>query len=168
MMSSEKLGNISEIAKDDIPDCVRVIRESFMTVAREFGITEENAPRFTAFAVSEERLIWQLEQEKRLMFKYCEDNAVIGYYSLCAKNSEECELNNLCVVPEFRHHGIGEGLLKHSFEAAGSLNCKKMFIGIVEENVVLKSWYEGFGFVHIGAEKPDFFPFTCGYMEKKL
>jgi len=25
-----------------------------------------------------------------------------------------------------------------------------------------------FGFVHIGTQKFDFFPFTCGYMEKNL
>lgn len=39
---------------------------------------------------------------------------------------------------------------------------------IVEENNVLKKWYESFGFVHIGTQKFDFFPFTCGYMEKNI
>lgn len=43
-----------------------------------------------------------------------------------------------------------------------------MNIGIVEENIVLRSWYEKYGFVHTGTEKFDFFPFTCGYMEKQL
>ena len=32
-----------------------------------------------------------------------------------------------------------------------------MNIGIVEENAVLRSWYEKYGFVHTGAEKYDFF-----------
>ena len=31
------------IVRNDIPQCAAVIRESFRTVADEFGITEENA-----------------------------------------------------------------------------------------------------------------------------
>lgn len=41
---------IREITQNDIVQCVKVIRESFETVAKEFNITEENGPRFTAFA----------------------------------------------------------------------------------------------------------------------
>lgn len=43
---------IPKIKKNELPDCVQVICESFMTVADEFGFTIENAPRFTAFAAS--------------------------------------------------------------------------------------------------------------------
>ena len=46
--------------------------------------------------------------------------------------------------------------------------CEKINIGIVEENQVLRKWYENQGFLHIGTKKFDFFPFTCGYMEKGL
>ena len=35
---------IKEIGQDDITTCVKVIRESFGTVAEEFGLNEENAP----------------------------------------------------------------------------------------------------------------------------
>ena len=48
------------------------------------------------------------------------------------------------------------------------MGCKKMSIGIVEENKVLRKWYENNGFIHIGTKKFDFFPFTCGYMERDL
>ena len=41
-------------------------------------------------------------------------------------------------------------------------------VGIVEENKLLRNWYESLGFVHTGTVKYDFFPFTCGYMEKEL
>lgn len=43
-----------------------------------------------------------------------------------------------------------------------------MNIGIVEENTILRKWYEDHGFVHIGTKKFDFFPFTCGYMKRDL
>ena len=115
---------IQEIRQEDILQSVEVIRKSFATVANEFGITEENGARFTAFATDEERINW--------------------------------------------HNKIGYSLLEHSFERAKELGCTKMNIGIVEENIVLRSWYEKYGFVHTGTEKFDFFPFTCGYMEKDL
>ena len=90
-----------------------------------------------------------------------------SYYSLLLQD-DECELNNLCVIPSYRHQGIGETLLRNAFQVAMDLHCNKMNIGIVEENLVLKRWYESFGFVHTGTHKFDFFPFTCGYMEKSL
>ena len=96
------------------------------------------------------------------------DGKIVGYYSLALQDNKECELNNLCVLPQFRHQGIGEKLLLHSFHTAKGLGCLKMNIGIVEENQVLKLWYESFGFKHIKTQKFDFFPFTCGYMELKL
>lgn len=159
---------IREVYKSDIAECVKVIRKGFMTVAEEFGFTEENAPRFTAFATIEERLLWHLEGEHRQMYVYEDNGMIVGYYSLLSQENRECECSNLCVLPEYRHKGIGEELLQHAFEVSKDQNCKKMNIGIVEENKVLKKWYESFGFIHIGTEKFDFFPFTCGYMEKIL
>lgn len=50
---------IKAIECTDITECVNVIRESFLTVANELGFNEENAPRFTAFVTTEERLMWK-------------------------------------------------------------------------------------------------------------
>ncbi|MBO5024436.1 MAG: GNAT family N-acetyltransferase [Clostridia bacterium] len=159
---------ILAVSSNDIKECANVIKTSFLTVANEFGFTAENAPRFTAFATTEQRLFWQLNNEKRPMYVFIIDDMIVGYYSLALKGNEECELNNLCVLPQFRHQGIGEKLLLHSFETAENFGCSKMNIGIVEENQILRKWYEAFGFIHTGTQKFDFFPFTCGYMEKIL
>ena len=156
---------IQPINTNNIKECVDVIKESFLTVANEFGFTTENAPRFTAFATTEQRLFWQLNSENRPMYAYFVEGNIVGYYSLSLLENKECELNNLCVLPQFRHQGIGEKLLLHSFQSAKNLGCSKMNIGIVEENHTLKKWYESFGFKHIKTQKFDFFPFTCGYME---
>lgn len=160
---------IRAMRQEEIPVCVELIRRSFSTVAEEFGFTEENAPRFTAFATTEQRLMWHLCGEKRPMFVYeNEQGEIVGYYSLLLQENGECELNNLCVAPERRHGKIGEALLMHAFETALANGCTKMNIGIVEENVTLRKWYEKYGAVHVGTKKFDFFPFTCGYMEKRL
>ena len=43
---------IRKVKREDIPVCIKIIKNSFMTVAEELGFTVENAPRFTAFAIS--------------------------------------------------------------------------------------------------------------------
>lgn len=48
---------IRAITKEDIPECVNVIRTSFQTVAEEFDITPENSPHFTAFATNEAKVL---------------------------------------------------------------------------------------------------------------
>ncbi len=159
---------IRKVGREDVKECVEVIQKSFLTVADELGFTMGNAPRFTAFATTEERIIWHLEGEQRPMYAYWEDGVIVGYYSLLIQDNKECELNNMCVLPMYRHKGVGEKLLKHAFGIAKELGCTNMNIGIVEENAVLKKWYISYGFVHRGTQKFDFFPFTCGYMKKCL
>ncbi|MDE6599254.1 MAG: GNAT family N-acetyltransferase [Oscillospiraceae bacterium] len=156
---------IKQITKENIPECVKVIRESFLTVAEEFGITPENAPRFTAFAVTDDRLYWHFDSEHRPMSAYFEDGKIVGYYSLFIVGDGVCELNNLCTLPAYRHNNIGEKLLEDAFEQSKKLGCSKMQLSFVEENKRLRRWYENHGFIHTGTEKLDFFPFTCGYME---
>ena len=107
---------IREIRLEDVEQCVRVIRESFFTVAEEFGFTEENAPRFTAFATNEQRINWHLNGEHRPMFGYFENDQLIGYYSLLLQKEQQCELNNLCVLPECRHRKIGTELLEEQIK----------------------------------------------------
>lgn len=159
---------IKAVEIKDIPECVELICKSFKTIADEFGFTIENAPRFTAFATTEDKLKWQLTVEKRPMYAFYDNGVIVGYYSILLQDNNECELNNLCVLPGFRHKGIGKALLDNAFSTAKELGCVKINIGIVEENIVLRKWYELFGFVHKGKEKFEFFPFTCGYMEKQL
>ena len=167
-MSIESSDIIRQMSIEEIPECVNVIRSSFKTVADEFGFTEENAPRFTAFATDEERLKYQFTVEKMPMYVYLDQGKIVGYYSLALLENGNVELNNLAVLPEYRHQRIGEKLLADAFEKVKLSGRNKLEIGIVEENQRLRKWYESFGFVHTGTKKFDFFPFTCGYMEKSI
>lgn len=103
------------------------------------------------------------------MYAYIDENgAIVGYYSLCLSDSDRCELNNLCTLPQYRHAEIGKQLFQHAADTARTLNRKYLDIGIVEENVALRKWYEKLGAKHLGTKKFDFFPFTCGYMDVEL
>ena len=159
---------IRPLTKQDIPECVNVIRTSFLTVGKAFNITPENAPRFTAYATDEAKVSFWMDEQHRPMYGYFEDGKMAGCYNLAVISEEECELGSICVLPEFRYRGIGEALLNDSAARAKALGFRKMLVGIVEENTVLLKWYEDHGFSHIGTKKFDFFPFTCGYLVKEL
>lgn len=81
---------IRKVERADLPLCADVIRRSFQTVADEFGLTEENAPRFTAFATTSERLAWHMDAEHRRMYLDEEDGTICGYYSLRVEDHGEC------------------------------------------------------------------------------
>lgn len=159
---------IREADRSELPVCADVVRRSFMTVAEEFGFTPENVPRFVAFATTTERLEYQLDEQHRLMYVYICDDRIVGFYSLLMRSEKECELGSLSVLPEYRHRGFGEELVRQAVDSARGAGCKLMKLSIVEENTVLRKWYESLGAVHTGTEKLDFFPFTCGYMEIAL
>ncbi len=159
---------IREVKREELSICADLIRKSFQTVADTFGFTRENAPRFTAFATTEDRLLRHMDEEHRLMYLDEEDGRICGYYSLLHQGQGECELGNLSVLPEYRHTGIGGRLLQHAMKTAREQNCTVMNLSIVEENTVLRAWYERYGAIHTGTEKYDFFPFTCGYMKIML
>ena len=91
------------------------------------------------------------------MFVYYENEKIIGYYSLLMLDHLACELNNLSVQPEYRHNGIGTKLPEHAFMQCKIEKCSVINIGIVEENQVLRSRYESFGFIHTGTKKSTFF-----------
>lgn len=159
---------IRHMSIEEIPECVKVICTAFKTVADQYGFTEENASRFTAFATDERRLWYHFCVEKRPMYVFLCGNKIVGYYSLELINEDEVELNNLSVLPEYRHNRIGQRLLEDCLMRVYGLGARKLKIGIVEENTVLRKWYEMNGFEHVGIKKFVFFPFTCGFMEKKI
>lgn len=150
-------------SKAELNICLEIIRRSFLTVAEKFGLTEKNCPSHTAFMTAD-KLKKQLESG-RPMFLYYRDEIPVGYFSLCECNSNEIELNNLAVLPEYRHFGIGKAMVEYAVDFAKQSGYKKLTIGIIEENTVLKEWYAKLGFVHTGTRSFEHLPFTVGFME---
>ena len=157
---------ISEVKASDLLRCLDVIRQSFKTVADDFGLTYENCPGHTSF-ITPDVLDAQMNRGWHMYALYAEED-IIGYMSVSKESDGSCELHNLAVLPEYRHNGFGKLLLDHAKEAVKSLGGNTIKISIIEENTVLKNWYIANGFVHTGTKKFDHLPFTSGYLEIKL
>ncbi len=67
---------IREVRREEIPACIRVIRNSHQTVVDMFGFTIENAPGYVAFATDGNCLLWHMDSEQQLMFME-EENGII-------------------------------------------------------------------------------------------
>lgn len=153
---------IRQICGDEIERCAAVLREGFGTVAESFGLTRQNCPTNAAF-ISAERL--EADWHKgNLLFGMYEQGNLIGFVQLEQKDDAVFELKNLTVLPAYRHLGSGEKLIKCAQEAAAERGGKKIIIGIIEENTVLKNWYLKHGFVHTGTRVFEHLPFTVGFM----
>lgn len=158
--------SIIEALEDELDGCADVIRRSFLTVAEEFGFTEEAVPTNGAF-IKTARLI--AERQKGIkMFVLTENDKVIGFMQLEKAAEGTYYLEKLSVLPEFRHSGYGKALLDFAVDKVRALGGIKIGIAIIEENTKLKNWYSAYGFMHVGIKNFDNLPFTAGFMELKI
>ncbi|MGN0528314.1 MAG: GNAT family N-acetyltransferase [Eubacterium sp.] len=146
--------------------CLDIVHKSFQKVADELNLTKDNCPSHTAF-MPIDKLVSQFENNTP-MFLYQYNGNFVGYFSLSV-NDDNVELNNLAVLPEYRHLGIGKELVDYAIAySKNTIGASKISIGIVEENSTLKEWYKKLGFVHIGTKKFEHLPFTVGFMETEV
>lgn len=152
--------------KEQLNICLDIIHRSFATVADEFGMTENNCSSHTAF-MTIDKLEKQFDED-RPMFLFYQSEIPIGYFSLAKCNDSEWELNNLAVLPEYRHLGIGKAMVDYAIAIVKNCDGTKISIGIIEENTILKNWYLKLGFKHISTRKFEHLPFTVGFMELEI
>jgi GNAT superfamily N-acetyltransferase len=157
---------IEPVSAGDLDRCAQVIRESFMTVAQDFGLTQQNCPTNGAF-LQTERLAADLEKGNR-MYGLFAGKEMVGFMQLEAGKEDAVILEKLAVLPGSRHNGYGRMLLEFAKETARKSGGRKLLAAIIEENSVLKQWYLDNGFVHTGTKKFPHLPFTVGFLEAEI
>ena len=156
---------IKQLNPAEFSIAAELIRKSFSTVAKEFGLTAQNCPTHTSFITTED--IQKHFEWGWLMYGFYEDNQIVGHISISKSQETDgaYEPHNLAVLPEYRHKGYGKQLLDFCKAKAKDLGGTKLHIGIIEENTVLKNWYAANGFIHTGTKRFPQFPFIVGFME---
>jgi len=156
------------IFPDDLEPCLRIIRNSFLTVANDLGLTPDNCPANPAFMSAEK--LEQLPAFFRELFLFLEESIPVGFVAIERSQTEAdvFYIEKLSVLPEYRHKGYGKKLMEFARERVLKLGGKKISLGIVDENKVLKNWYGEFGYQETGKRKFDHLPFTVCFMNKEL
>ena len=156
------------IPDDDIGVAVILLRESFGTVAAEFGLTEKNCPSNPAF-IKKESLKEQINNN-RIFYLLYQDDKPVG--SVAIEKSPDQPgvyyIERVAVLPEYRHKGFGKELMKFATRRIISMGGKKISIAIIDENRILKNWYANQGFIESGIRKFEHLPFTVCFMHKLL
>ena len=158
---------IREIANEnEMENSVKVIVDSFQTVAVEFNLTKDNCPTHPSLVTMK-----QLNEMKRKglkLFGLFEDDVQVGFVAVEKKKHKVFNLEKLAVLPEHRHKGYGGKLLEFAEGYVKNAVGDKLSIGIINEHAVLKKWYEGKGFTETSVMKFEHLPFTVCFMEKPL
>jgi ribosomal protein S18 acetylase RimI-like enzyme len=152
--------------EDELEECNDVIRRSFITVAEEFNITRENAPKNPAF-LGPESLAGMREKGVSMYGAYT-DNICVGFVAVEKANDDVFYMERLAVLPEYRHNGYGRELIDFVVDYVGNNGGKKVSIGIINENRRLKDWYISCGFAETGTKKFEHLPFEVCFMERTV
>ncbi|MBC8531881.1 GNAT family N-acetyltransferase [Gehongia tenuis] len=159
---------IRELSSEQLPECARLIRESFLAIARRYGITSENCPQYAAFIRAED--LEARRSKGGLLFGLFEADHLAGCACLLppSRESSPAMLELVAVQPEYRHRGYGRALVQHGEIAARALGAPTLDIVVINENAKLKDWYKSYGFTEIGEKVSSELPYTPCYMGLEL
>jgi len=156
---------ISEIADDDaLRISARTIRDSFKTVAAEFGLTKENCPTHPSFM--NVRRLCELRDRGIKLFGCFLGKRQVGFVAIERADDDLYYMERLAVLPEYRHRGCGTELVRFVLDYIREQGGQKLSIGTINEHWILKDWYRRLGFAEIRAEKFPHLPFTVCFMER--
>jgi len=154
--------------QDDFTVLGKLLNEAFSTVANEFGLTKENGPTNNAFITAEE-LKSQLT-ENREFYVYREMDKTVGFIAIEKSLSTPGTfyIEKLAVLPDERHSGIGILLMDFASNRIEELGGKRISIGLINSNTVLKKWYSKQGYAEFEVKTFDHLPFDVCLMEKNI
>ena len=160
---------ISQITKqDDFVALSKLLNTAFETVAKEFGLTKQNTPTNNAFITSDD-LKAQLT-ECREFYKYMDNSKPVGFIAIekSLDTPDTFYIEKLSVIPDYRHLGIGKRLMDFASNRIVELGGKRISIGLINSNIVLKNWYSKLGYVEYSVKTFEHLPFEVCLMKKIL
>lgn len=140
-----------------------IISHGNRDVAKDFGLTKENAAKHPSFCTAE--WIKQDFQNGQIYFLAMESGTAIGCVAFQQPDAQTAYLNRLSVLPDFRHRGTGARLVRHIIDYSKQRQILYISIGIIAENTRLKQWYRGLGFKDAETLQFDHLPFDVMIMK---
>ncbi len=153
-------------APENAQQIAAIVREANKDIAKQFNLNKENNPKHPSFYTKEWVLLDMQRGEEYFICK--EENTDMGCVAFEQANESTAYLNRLCVLPKYRHNGIGGSLVNHIVEYSKSKNLEVVSIGIIAAHKVLKTWYSSLGFNEGITQKIDHLPFDVTYMQYEL
>lgn len=135
-------------------------------MAHDFNLTKENCP--THASLITEKQLYELHEKGQWFFGLFVGSSQAGFVAIEKSNQATFYMGKLAVIPEVRHQGYGEKLVRFAADYAYNHDAQRLSIGTIHEHEVLKAWYKRLGFYETGIKKFAHLPFTVCFMEKEL
>jgi len=156
--------NIIEI--NDSKIIADILNKAFMTVAKQFGFTKENASIFPAFitpGIIENQLCNGLK-----MYGYKDKEKIVGCAGYSCYKDQLYFIQRLATLPEYRHLGIGKKLMGFIETKIKDIGGKIAEVHVVDKNIVLREWYKQLGYVEVRIDELKTIAFNSCAMQKEL
>jgi ribosomal protein S18 acetylase RimI-like enzyme len=157
--------NIMEInGESELRNSAHVVRNAFKTVALELNLTRENSPTHPSFITT-----GRLREDRNKGVKFFGlflGEKQVGFVAVERADVGLYYVERLAVLPEYRHRGYGKRLMEFAFEYIETNGGKKVSIGIINEQAILKNWYREMGFQEMSTRQFAHLPFTVCFMER--
>jgi len=158
---------IREIAcESELGESAGVVRESFATVAAEFGLTQANCPTHPAYTAAGR--LRELREKGARLFGLFEGDSQIGFVAIEKASESVYYVERLAVLPKQRHSGHGRRLMEFACDWVRSAGGETVSIGIINANRVLKDWYASLGFGETCTKSFAHLPFDVCFMERAV
>lgn len=145
---------------------INLLNKAFMTVALEFNLTKENAPRHPAF-LGKEAIEIQLNKGFK-MYGYSMNDSIIGCVGYWFDENKIYHIERLATLPEYRNLGIGKKLMEYIESKIKEKGGKITEIHVLDKNIKLIEWYKKLGYVYIRVDEIKNMPFNSYVMNKNL
>lgn len=157
---------IFKVEKAQLPECLEVMHAAYDVTAKQFGLTADNCPYRGNADLPLDELAAEFDSGAA-MFGWRENGYTAGFLSIRV-DGDTAKINDLVVLPEHWHKGIGSELINCAKRFARERGVINLTLGMIDDNELLRRWYERHGFVTVRRKKFAGAPFTVGYMEQKL
>lgn len=154
---------IKEIDRSQLAECLNVLHAAYEPIAVRFELTNENCPYRGRAELPLEVLTEEFSSGAK-MYGYYIENSIVAFLSL-SEGENRIKINDIVVLPEWWHKGIGTEMLGFAKCQATKLELPKVALGMIDDNKILRRWYEKNGFVNVGYKQFPNAPFLVGYME---
>ena len=102
--------------KNDLINSHKLIKDSFKTVAEDFGLTIKNCPANPAFMKFSQ--LMEMKEKGNIMFGLFLEEKQVGFIAIEYAGKKTYYMERLSVLPEFRHNGYGRVLMGFTFDYA--------------------------------------------------
>jgi len=154
--------------QDDFDKLAKLLNESYLTVANDFGITKENCPFHNAF-INGDTLKSKLIPIREF---YCleDNNKQIGFIVIekSENDKDTFYIKKVAIHPDNRHKNKGRQIMEFAEKRINQLGGKRISVGLIDKNEQLKDWYKSQGYKETGTKIFDHLPFNVCFMDKYI